>query len=270
MPNPKLKWCELSGNEVARLFDAISFSMWRDGPAGLFTCCLTIAWATLGVTDHQQAARLLGRFVDGARKWARIGGPDHRPDRRRWRSRVGEGFAFRYVFTHENSGVQGFHSNLLATVPAERYQAFAVWARQILPRLAQHPGTKATLYISHCGHRAEPDQVLWQWRMFKYIAKQCDPRAQLRYAKRPREPAVVLRDLLQLNPYQSALPVTCAILSGISRDLRGRAMDAAGYRNWLGARREQLYTGQELETFRDRQRVAYFERAVFPVLEKKI
>jgi hypothetical protein len=133
MTTPKLKWCELSGTEVIGIFNAISFSNWRDGPNGLFSCWCTIAWHTLGITDHQQAANLLGDFIDGARKRSRIGGPGHRPDRRRWRSRVEEGFAFRYVYVHENSSVRGFHSHVLATVPAVRVPGFKVWARGILP-----------------------------------------------------------------------------------------------------------------------------------------
>ena len=168
MTTPKLKWCELSGHDVLRLYDAVSFSNWRDGPNGLFNCwCRPIAWHTLGVTDHQQAANLLGRFLDGVRKWSRIGGPDHRPDRRRSRSQVGLEFEFRYAYTHENSGERGFHSHILMIVPDVRYPAFTVWARQISPRLAHHPGTPETLNIDRSRHRAERDCVQWQWRVFR-------------------------------------------------------------------------------------------------------
>jgi hypothetical protein len=83
--------------------------------------------------------------------------------------------AYRYQL-YENSGVRGFHTNLLATVPAVRIPALKVWARGILPRLADHPGTKETLYIDYSRHRAEDDQVQWQWRKFKYIVKQCNPK----------------------------------------------------------------------------------------------
>jgi hypothetical protein len=185
MTTPKLKWCELSGRDVVRLFDAISFSNWRDGPAGLFNCCCTITWGTLAVRDHQHAAHLLGDFIDGAQKWARVGGPDHRPDRRRYRSQVGEGFALHFAYTHENSGVRGFHSNLLMTIPAVRFPAFAVWARQSLSRLAVHPGTKETLDFSRSRHRLEQAQVRWQWRQFKYIAKLCDPDVTFRRGAAP-------------------------------------------------------------------------------------
>jgi hypothetical protein len=81
------------------------------------------------------------------------------------------------------------------------------------------------------------------------------------------EPAVVLRDLLQLNAYQSALPVTCSILTGVSRDLRWPAQRAAGFPSWLWtARREQLYLGEELAAYHDRVREEHFIRAILPTL----
>jgi hypothetical protein len=219
------------------------------------------------VRDHQHAAHLLGDFIDGAQKWARVGGPDHRPDRRRWRSRVGEGFELHYVYTHENSGVRGFHSHLLATVPAVRIPALKIWARQILSRLTAHPGTKETLDIDYSRHRLERDQVQWQWRMFRYVAKQCAPDVTHRRVGLPLEPAVLLRDLLQLNPYQSALPVRCPILSGVSRCLRAPARRAAGFPSWLfAARREQLYVGEELAAYHDRLREEHFIRDILPTL----
>jgi hypothetical protein len=114
---PVLRPSDLNGYEVVKLYNAISFAMWQFGPSAIPNCHIVILWATLGITDHEHAARLLGKYLNQAQKWAAVGAP--RATRQRRRARTGENFVFRYVYVHENGPQHGFHSHILCTVPPE-------------------------------------------------------------------------------------------------------------------------------------------------------
>ena len=89
---PVLRPSDLTGYEVVKLYNAISFAMWQFGPSAIPNCHIVILWATLGVTDHEHAARLLGEYLNRCQKWAVVGLPE--TPRRRRRARTGEGFVF--------------------------------------------------------------------------------------------------------------------------------------------------------------------------------
>ena len=179
-PVPKLKWSDLSGREVVKLFKNISFSMWRFGPVGIMNTHITILWSTLGIKDHNRATKLLGEYLNRAQRWARVGLPEARPSRQRRRARTCEGFIFRYVYVHECGGAHGFHSHILAHVPKEAVPAFAAWTRSILPQLARHQGTEQTVKVVASQERDERGAVDRCWCWFRYLTKQLDEDSPLR------------------------------------------------------------------------------------------
>jgi hypothetical protein len=98
--------------DALRLYNATSFAMWRYGLEGVFTCHVVIAWETLAITDHAQAARLLGIYLNQARKhFGRERLMEMRPGRRNWRAT--SGFQLNYIFVWENGAENGLHVHIL-------------------------------------------------------------------------------------------------------------------------------------------------------------
>jgi hypothetical protein len=255
---------DLTGVEVVRLYHAASFSMWRDGPAGIFNTHITILWNTLGIHDHQLATKLLGRYLNRAVKWAAVGSPE--TPRRRRRARTGDGFTFRYIFVNENGAARQFHSHILCSVPRPLVPVFAAWTRSILRRLAKHYGDEHTVKVIASQERDERGAVTRCWSWVQYICKQLDPQAgnwtpvdRLTGAFLPGG-ARPLREILRVKPHRTALPVTSLKLTGASRDLSSAAQRAAGFQPPLRYGDPQhiidgrLFDGQELEIWRAAER----------------
>jgi hypothetical protein len=229
---------DLTGLEVVRLYEAVSFSMWRDGPAGVFNAHLIIIWSSLGVYDQQLATKFLGLLLNRAAKWAAVGSPD-RPRRRR-RARTGAGFRLKYVFVHENGPQHGFHSHCLLTIPREVVPVFAAWTRSMLRRLANHHGTEKTVRVIPSRERDERGAVTRCWSWVKYICKELNPDAGCCWEPVDRLTGELLpggahplRAILRVKPHRASLPVTCMKLTGASRDLSSAAQRAAGFKSPL-------------------------------------
>ena len=149
-------------------------------------------------------------------------------------------------------GAHGFHSHILAHVPKEAVPDFAAWTRSTLPQLARHQGTKQTVKVVASQERDERGAVDRCWCWFRYLTKQLDERAL--YALGADTPLRPLRAMLKVKPYRSALPVTCGKLTGASKDIRTAAQRAAGFQSRLSwDNREQIYDGQELNDWRERE-----------------
>ncbi len=249
----------LNYKEVVCLWNALSFHMWQYGE--VMSVHIVIAWHTLGVTDHGKARHLLTEYLNRCQKWGRVGFTAPLELRRRRQrslrqSRHGDGFVFRYIFTHERSGIRGFHSHILASVPQRLARDFEAWSQQTLEKLAQHPGTAETVKVVVSHAKNEHDAVERQWRWFAYICKQLEPEPEPRWGNRA-EPPQRLRDVLRLWPYQSALPVRLpeGQLTGASRDIRTAAQRAACFFSELtSGDLTRIYDGHELEAYRARLR----------------
>jgi hypothetical protein len=93
-----------------------------------------------------------------------------------------------------------------------------------------------------------------QWHGFRYICKQLEPEPEPKWGNL-EEPPQRLRDVLQLWPYQSALPVTLpeGQLTGASRDIGEKAQRDAGFLSELrSGDLTRIYDGHELEEYRTR------------------
>jgi hypothetical protein len=254
---PKLRWSHLNYKEVVRLWNALSFHMWQYG--GVMTVHIVILWKTLGVTDHTQARRLLGQYLNRCQKWGQVGFTAPLDRRRRLQrslrqSRYGDAFVFRYIFTNECGGDKGFHSHVLASVPQRLGPDFETWSRRTLGKLAKHPGTETTVKVVVSPAKNEHDAVERQWDWFRYVCKQLELEPEPRWGNLA-EPPQRLRDVLKLRAERSALPVTLAEgqLTGSSRDIRGKAQRAAGFVSELtSGDLTRIYDGHELEEYRTR------------------
>ena len=211
------------------------------------------------MTDHRKARNLLLQYLNRCQKWGKVGltAPlDRRKRRKRSlrQSRHGNGFVFRYIFTNECNGTRGFHSHVLANVPEQLRPNFEAWSRQTLAKLAKHPGTEKTLKVVPAKASTESDAVARQWNWFRYTCKELIPESEPCWGHK-EEPLQRLRDVLQLWPYQSALPVTLpeGQLTGSSRDIGTAAQLAAGFfSELLEGDLTRIYDGHELAEYRAR------------------
>jgi hypothetical protein len=244
------KSSDLSGKEVIRLYDAISFAQWQFGPSAIFNTHITILWQTYGIKDHEHASALLGLYLNEARKWARVG---QNPKPRRQRPRTGNHFVFRYVYANECSGQQGFHSHVLTALPQPAVAAFKAWTRAILPKLTGQAGDQSSVVFRV---RFANEQVMidrcWHW--FRYVAKQCDEtklRDNNNDLSKGKGYTVLLRDGLKLWSHQNLQPVHCRQLSKPSRDINaGTQRRAPAFPGLLWRRLDRLYDGAEVESWR--------------------
>jgi hypothetical protein len=243
--------------EVVRLWNALSFHMWQYGE--VMSVHIVILWQTLGVTDHGKARNLLLQYLNRCQKRGKVGLTAPLDRRKRLKrslrqSRHGNGFVFRYIFTNECNGTRGFHSHVLANVPERLRPDFEAWSRQTLAKLAKHPVTETTLKVVPANSSTESEAVARQWNWFRYICKQLELESEPRWGNN-EEPPQRLRDVLQLWPYQSALPVTLpeGQLTGASRDIGEKAQRAAGFfSELLEGDLTRIYDGHELEEYRAR------------------
>ena len=87
------------------------------------------------------------------------------------------------------------------------------------------------------------------------------------YALGADTPLQPLRTMLKVKPYRSGLPVTCGKLTGASKDIRTAAQRAAGFQSRLSwDNREQIYDGQELNDWREREHRQRMEE-LFPEID---
>jgi hypothetical protein len=247
---PIPKSSDLSGEQVIKLYHALSFALWQFG--SIMTAHVTILWQTLGIHNHKQAATLLWAYLNRSYKRAAVGSTG--ATRQRRRERTGQGFILRYGYTLECGGAEGLHAHILMNVPPEAVPAFSIWTRQILARLAGHPGDEHTVRVVASKAQTEPDAIARHWGWFRYIAKELSPHVTIGPIGGQFTP---LRDLLQLWPYRANLPVFCGQLVGGSRDIWTKAQRDAGFKSQLeyGDPR-QIYNGWELDDWRLRRLVA--------------
>lgn len=236
---------DLTGREVARLYDAMSFAISEH--QAVMNTHVVILWETLRVYDHGEATKVLSDYLSQARKWARVGTPGEQRLRRR--QRTGYGFTFRYVYVHENGTGRGFHTHLLCTVPYAQKKAFEAWTWSVLAKLTRTKPVLTTLVVRQ-RRLLEPGAAISRgWAWFRYITKQLDPAACHALVDEPERP---LRQVLRLWSRRDSLPVTCAKLTGSSHDIGTAAQKRAGFVSKLArGEYDTLYNGDELDYFND-------------------
>jgi hypothetical protein len=269
-PVKETKSSDLTAAHAVRLYNAIAFAMWQHG--AIMNTHVVILWETLRIHDHNRATKLLSDYLNQAKKWAAVGTVG--APRQRRRERTGEGFTFRYVYTHECATQRGFHTHILCTVPRHATKAFAAWSMKTLAGLARHHGDGRTVRVIASNASDEGAAVGRCWNWFRYMTKQLDQNVGWGSVDGPFR---LLREILKVWPYRTARPVACAQMVGGSRDIWTKAQRAADFKSELEygrwARRYQskdrwewLYRGRELEDGRDREHARWVEAEMLPTM----
>lgn len=270
-------------SEVSCLYSALAFTMWQYGR--VMNAHVTICWKLLGVTDHNEAARLLSLYNHEAAKWLKVGDGDGVVRSRRSRRASGTSVHHVFVYVHEHAVEKGFHSHQLMCLPVSRAQAFAKWSKQCLARVARcanpdeaavffSPASpKLKIFKPYEGAREE-FAVDRQWRWFRYLTKSLDPEH--------REGSPIdgawhaARDVFQImKPFMATGPVTCRKLAGCSENIGSGARRREGFvSKFERGQWANLYDGSELDEYRaymsalaEAQRSSAEEAAVRAMLE---
>jgi hypothetical protein len=258
-------------SEVPRLYSAMAFAMWQYGR--VMNAHMTVLWKLLGVTDPNEAVKILSKYNHEAAKWLTVGDGDDVMRSRRSRRASGTSAPHLFVYVHEQAQEKGFHTHELMCVPVGRAQEFAEWSRECLARLARcaRPDEAAVFFTPASEKRRQfnPYQgareefaVGRHWRWFRYLTKSLDP------DHRERSPVdgawYVARDIFQMTkPFMATGPVSCRKLAGCSENIGLGAQTKAGFLSkfdrgdW-----SRLYDGSELDEYRaDMARLAEAARA---------
>ena len=226
--------------------------MWRFGLEGVFTCHVVIAWETLAIIDHAQAARSLGIYLNQARKHfgcERL--MEMKPGRRNWRAT--SGFQLNHVFVWENGGEHGLHTHILATIPWHFAPIFEIWSEKTLARLAGQPCTPDCVRAPH-----ETPNVARGWCWLRYCLKQLSPGTEFG----PKiGPCRTLRRILRVWPHRESLPISLPRLTGTSHAIGSGAQKAAGFQSELQyGDPSQIYNSHELDQYTARLQEAERQR----------
>jgi hypothetical protein len=246
-------------SEVPRLYSAMAFAMWQYGR--VMNAHLTILWKLLGVTDPNEAARILSKYNHEAAKWLKVGEGDDVVRSRRSRRSSRASVPHLFVYVHEHAQEKGIHTHELMSLPVDRAQAFAEWSRSCLARLSKcasvdeaavffSPASKKRRQFNPYQGAREEFAVGRHWRWFRYLTKGLDP---LHQERSPVDGAWhVARDIFEIKrPFMATGPVTCRRLAGWSENIGPGAQMKAGFvskferGDWAG-----LYDGSELDEYR--------------------
>lgn len=249
---PVMQPSMLTAGDAIKVFNAISFAMWKHGT--VMNTHIIIIWSMIPRMDEQNGMRVLGLYLNEARKWLGVGsGP-----RRRMINDARQGEQMHHVWVHENAVQRGFHSHVLTHVPDELQGQFEVWSRARLAGLckAHFPWKAFRLVRSYA--KSNEDKVRGAWRWYRYLMKQLDPAARLRVEDSLEGvSAVALRDILKPWPARKSPPIPRMKLAGTSHSIGEGAQDTERFFSMLNqARFDELYNGLEFE---DRRREELFK-----------
>lgn len=246
-------------SEVSSLYSALAFAMWQYGR--VMNTHVTICWKLLGVTDHNEAARLLSLYNHEAAKWLAVGDGDGVVRSRRARRASGTSAHHVFVYVHEQALEKGFHSHELMCLPVGRAQVFAEWSKQCLARLARCTNPdEAAVFFSPASPKLkkfkpyegarEEFAIDRQWRWFRYLTKSLDPD----HRERSSVDGAwhVAREVFQImKPFMATGPVTCRKLAGCSENIGPGAQAREGFvSKFERGEWASLYNGSELDEYR--------------------
>jgi hypothetical protein len=210
----------ITSDEFVDLYSAVAFA----NRCGLImNCHITILWAALGITDHDEVARALLGFTRRLRDWC-----------------AQRGFETAWIYSHENSPLAGLHSHVLLFVSprhAKEFRAYALWSLNKRSRINPTPeGPKAVVVEIRNPRTKEVDIrrtrcIYVQWLWFEYLCKGIrleDKFVELRRGPKETE-QVYLSDLVRFSPQDPGY-VECSNRVGMSRNL-SQSCRARGFIN---------------------------------------
>jgi hypothetical protein len=244
---PVLHSSMLTTSDAMKVFDAISFAMWRHGK--VLNAHVIIVWSMIPGIDEATAAKKLGLYLNEATKWAAVEGGPRSPSR--------QGDELHYTWVHENAPGRGFHTHVLMNLPHGCRKEFDDWSRSCLARLCKASFHEKAFRVVLSRSRSETDRVRRVWGWYRYLMKQLHPGAGLGVFGNGGYSEIPMRDIVKPWPAREALPITLSRRTGVSHSLGRKKQDGRGFVSKM--RRgtiDEIYDGRE---FGDRLGASLFK-----------
>ncbi|WP_322514717.1 hypothetical protein SR870_17000 [Rhodopseudomonas palustris] len=242
VPSPAIRSSLLTGDEVANLYDGLSFALWRYGVA--MNAHIVIIWSMMGISE-QEASRRLGCYLNEAKKWLKVGlGP-----RQRLSAKQRNGVEAHYAWVHEIDEARGFHSHIMMNVPPASAKEFEAWSRSCLTRYnGRNFDYSAFRSTIRRDAPASAAAVARHWSWFRYMTKQLDPAAV--HAVKHRTlglSSYQMRDVVNPWHLRDQLPLTVGKISAVSHSIGRTAQKRYRFRSMLSRGEfDRMYSGDEL------------------------
>lgn len=232
----------LSAEEAGKVFDAISFAMWKHGK--VMNAHIVIVWSMIPNLDEVRAAAILGKYLHSAGKWLGVG----RGPRSRRRVDLRQGEDLHYVWVHENAPDRGFHTHIMLNLPFALRKEFDTWSRSCLVRLCKTHFPWKAFRIVPSYAKTEETQVRGAWRWYRYMMKQLDAGAKLAVVDKVEGYSEVsLRDVLKPWRARGSLSMPQMKRVGASHSIGEGAQKKEKFLSKLKqASFDEVYQGREL------------------------
>lgn len=246
--NRPMRPAYLTKNEVRKVYNAMSYAMWKDGV--VMNTHLIVVWSMMGLSPVEGDA-ILSKYLHKAQKWVRVG---NKPRQRRVaNARVGS--ELRYVWVHENDQKRGFHSHVLLRLPRSARKEFETWSRKALAEMVgkHFPWKAFRLVLSY--EKTEEGSIKRGWGWFRYLSKQLGPDEKILW--RDSETGIqeaFARDVIKPWPIRKSPPLPLKKLADVSQNIGAGAQRKDQYVSFWGACHfDRLYAGDELFEWRQRE-----------------
>jgi hypothetical protein len=214
----------LTLEDVRKLYEAMAFAMWRYKVT--MNVHVTIIWSMMNI-EPQRGAKILGKYLHEAKKWAAVGLEPHEK-----RRRMRLGWRLHYVFVHENVPGRGFHSHVLMNIEKDYRDEFEAWSRKCLERLTRHHVRLDALHLTWGYAKTESEQIEQSWHWFRYLAKEYDDCRSCTFQdKDGGSRQVPFRDVLKLWPVRPAIDIPPMDRCKASHSIGTKAQEAEGFRS---------------------------------------
>jgi len=232
----------LSLDDAREIIEAASFMVQLRG--NFVNSQITLVWNLLGTDTDECATQLFSDFTRELNMRFRA-----------W------GYPLDYVYVHERSGERGFHTHMIAHIPAFLRARVVEWTKGFFARRSNAAVHPEAVLVQISGRRGAPGQMELHQHRVLYLCKGLDPEALDRDARGKLKPVDELIGVPEVRR-RVAGEVWCAQRRGCSHSLSPAARKA-GYparsavreKDWRG-----LWSGWELDEHRKRLEEAEQER----------
>ncbi|MBR1191469.1 hypothetical protein [Bradyrhizobium sp. AUGA SZCCT0160] len=249
-PARPLRAAYLTTKEVRKVYNAMSYAMWKDGV--VMNTHIIIVWSMVGLSEAEGDA-ILRDYLHKAQKFSEVG---TKPRRRRV-AKPREGGELRYVWVHENAPNRGFHSHVLLRLPRSAQKEFEMWSRKSLAAKAGKPFPWKAFRLARSYAKTEEGAVKRAWSWFRYLSKQLQPEAKIHW--NDSEAGIqeaFARDVVKPWPIRKSPPLPLKTLADVSQNIGIGAQRKDQYvSSWGACQFDQLYSGHEMLEWQ--QRVEY-------------
>ncbi|WP_038934304.1 hypothetical protein [Bradyrhizobium japonicum] len=245
-PKP-LRPAYLTKNEVQKVYNAMSYAMWKDGV--VMNSHVIIMWSMMGLSEAEGDA-ILHNYLKKAQHWCKVG---TKPRQRRV-ANMRAGRELRYVWVHENDLRRGFHSHLMLYLPDGACERFEAWSREALTQMVGKPFPKEALCLRPNRGKTERSRVQVAWTWFRYLSKQLWPDARIfwRDSKTGCHEAWA-REVIKPWRIRESPPLPLKTLANVSQNIGVGAQRNDRYvSRWDACLFDEFYSGNEMSEWRQR------------------